>query len=111
MTVVTPLARKNDSDPRDNLRTVAARMREAQTAVGDKDAALDRARRFVREIEARVQEAATEVNTAKEEHAARVADSIGLGEKPPAATAVKAARVAEVDLQDQLEAARSSIDK
>jgi hypothetical protein len=37
--------------------------------------------------------------------------AIAQGEKPPAATGMRAARAAETDLQDQLDAARSSIDR
>jgi hypothetical protein len=104
--------RKNDGgdDPRCALREAVARMKQAQTAVDDVDNVAARARSFLREIEGRIAEAATGVSTAREIHAAAVVDAIARGEKPPPATGLKAARAAEVDLQDQRDAAQSSID-
>src|SRR5262249_511759 len=112
MSTVTPIAtRKNADQPRAVLCEVIARMEKAQAAVAAKDKALDRARHFLHEIEDRIVEAATAVTTAREEHARRVADAIADDEKPPAATGGRAARNVETGLQDQLEAARSTIDR
>jgi hypothetical protein len=100
-----------NGDPlREALAAAIIRMEQAQAAVDDKDNVSARARHFLREIDGRIEEAAVAVNTAREEHAARVADAIGQGEKPPAATGLKAARAAETDLQDQRSAIQSSID-
>jgi pyruvate-formate lyase len=105
--------RKNgaNGDPlRSALREAIARMEQAQAVADDKDNVAARARQFLREIDGRIEEAVTGVSAARETHAAAVVDAIARGEKPPAATGLKAARAAETDLQDQRDAAQSSID-
>ena len=85
-------------------------MKQAQIAVDDKDTVAARCRQFLREIDRHIEEAAVAVNTARETHAAAVAEAIAQGGKPPTATGVKASRSAETDLEDQREAIQSSID-
>ena len=94
MSVTPIMARKNgDGDPlRHTLKLAITRMKQAQAAVDDKDNVAARARQFLREIDGRIEEAAVAVNTARETHAAAVAEAIAQGEKPPTATGVKASR-------------------
>jgi hypothetical protein len=98
-------------DPRGALRAAIAMAKQAQAAVDEKQSAIERARRFVREVEERIEEATKALNGASEEHAAAVADAIARDEKPPAAVAVKAARVVLNDHQDELASAQAALDR
>jgi hypothetical protein len=101
-----------NGDPlREALAAAIIRMEKVKAVVDDKDNVAARARQFLREIDGRIEEAVTGVSAARETHAAAVVDAIARGEKPPAATGLKAARAAETDLHDQRDAAQSSVDR
>jgi chromosome segregation ATPase len=105
---VAPL-RKTNGDPRDpprhNLRQAIAELQTARNAAAERDSALDRARRHLRDIDGKLAAAATAAEEARE----AMADAIVEGEGLPAPTAIRAAHAAELDLQDQRAAIEASI--
>jgi hypothetical protein len=105
MTMNVVAAIRKNGDPRDTLRRAIAELQKARDVVAERGSALDRARRHFRDIDARIAAAAAATVEAHEE----LADAIAAGEEPPAPTALRAARAAEADLQDQRAAVEGSL--
>jgi hypothetical protein len=100
-----------DDDGRAGLRAAIRAAAVAQTAVEERRNAIERARHFVGEVQGRIEAATIALNNASEEHAGKVAAAIAQGEKPPAATGVKAARAKLNDHQDELVSAQAALER
>jgi hypothetical protein len=111
---VTAIRKNGDSrdTTRDALREAITQAKKAEAAVEERRNAIERARDFVGEVQGRIEEAIIALNNASEEHAGRVAAAIAQGEKPPAATAVKAAKAKLNDYQDdELVSAEAALER
>jgi chromosome segregation ATPase len=104
---VTAIRKNGDPrDPtRDGLRQAIAELQKARDVAAERDSAWDRARRHIRDIDGKLAAAATAVEEARE----AMADAVAAGEAMPSPTAIRAARAAEADLQDQRQALEASI--
>jgi len=100
--------RVNEDPLRVALVAALAAKAEADEAVKRQRSGIDRARSLVRAAESAVEEAEKGVTTAREAHAAAIADASANDTAPPA-SGMRMARLAKVEAEDEVEAAKAAL--
>jgi hypothetical protein len=103
------LVRKDD--PRAALRAAIENAASVKADLAKRQASLEAATEHVVRAEQRLRTASAAVGQAREEHIERVANALGDGREPPSATSVQAARDAESEARDELDAARAAAEQ
>jgi hypothetical protein len=100
------LARKIDE--RGALRAAIENASSTKVALSKAQASLEAATEHMARAGVRLRAAGVAVGKVREEHIERVANALGDGREPPSATSVQAARDAESEARDELDAARAA---
>jgi hypothetical protein len=110
LTTQTALAAATTSDGHKALAEAARRLAEARQAVAGHRAAVDRARQFADQAAAVVVNLEGELEHAREQHAAALAEAAGANTKPPTSN-IRAARAALEAAKDEAEAAADALER
>jgi len=108
----TPFQQTDDRDDRALLRAAIEAEREARQVLVDRQNAMARARSLVTSAEGALSEAGEAVAASRTKHAASLAEGLARGSaERSTSSATRAARLAEVDAVDELEAAKDALDR
>lgn len=107
---ITSIARKaGGNGERSALAAAILKAQQAGAAVERLREAVDRAEEQVAASDQRLVEAAAAIGKAREQHAGALADAASTGKSPAANNALRAARLAQADAEDELEAAKMAL--